>query len=139
MHTTSARFVKLKLSPSYYALFAKGATLWCLLFFVITSNIPLVATPCIFALLYLMMRDNKIGWPIATGAIELRPNQEITVNGQKRVLQSSDTIFRSLFVMLKFSEGEPVIVWRDSFCEADYRYLLVWLKTKREHHAPFKS
>ena len=86
-----------------------------------------------------MMRDNKIGWLIATGAIELRPNQEITVNGQKRVLQSSDTIFRSLFVMLKFSEGEPVIVWRDSFREADYRYLLVWLKTKREHHAPFKS
>ncbi|MEZ9059424.1 protein YgfX [Vibrio pelagius] len=131
MHTTSARFVKLKLSPSYYALFAKGATLWCFLVFIITSNIPLVATLYLFVLLYLLIRDNKIGWPIATGEIELRPNHEIIVNGEKRVFQSSDTIFRSLFVMLKFSEGEPVILWRDSCLEADYRYLLVWLKSKK--------
>ena len=61
----------------------------------------------------------------------MRANQEIVVNGEIRVLQSSDTIFRPLFVMLKFNEGEPVIVWRDSCREADYRYLLVWLKNKK--------
>jgi hypothetical protein len=101
------------------------------LFFVITSNIPLVATLYILVLLYFLIRDNQVGWPIAVGALELRADQEIVVNGEIRVLQSSDTIFRPLFVMLKFSEGEPVIVWRDSCREADYRYLLVWLKNKK--------
>ncbi|WP_373417278.1 protein YgfX [Vibrio sp. D449a] len=131
MHITSARFVKFKLSPSYYALFAKGATLWCLLFFVTISNIPLIATLYIFALLFWLLRDNNVGWSVAVGILELNDNHELLINGERRLVQSSDTVWHSLFVVLKFKQGEPLMIWRDSCRDEDYRQLLVWLKNKK--------
>ncbi|WP_338063295.1 protein YgfX [Vibrio coralliirubri] len=130
-HTTSARFVKLQLNPSYSALFAKGTIFGCLLFFIALSSIPLTASLYCLALMIRLFRSNHVILNSAYGRFDYREDGDIRLNDRTYRLKSVDRIWAQFFVKLQFECGYSVLLWRDSCCEREYRHFLANLQRAR--------
>ncbi|MEZ8035719.1 MULTISPECIES: protein YgfX [Vibrio] len=130
-HTTSARFVKLQLNPSYSALFAKGTIFGCLLFFIVLSSIPLAASLYCLALMIRLFRNNHVTLNSAHGKFDYKEDGDIRLNDRTYRLKSVDKIWAQFFVKLQFECGHSVLLWRDSCCEHEYRHFLANLQRAR--------
>ncbi|MEZ8948882.1 MULTISPECIES: protein YgfX [unclassified Vibrio] len=130
-HTTSARFVKLQLNPSYSALFAKGTIFGCLLFFIVLSSIPLAASLYCLALMIRLFRNNHVILNSVYGRFDYREDGDIRLNDRTYRLKSVDKIWAQFFVKLQFECGHSVLLWRDSCCEREYRHFLANLQRTR--------
>ena len=130
-HTTSARFVKLQLNPSYSALFAKGTIFGCLLFFIVLSSIPLAASLYCLALMIRLFRYNHVILNSAHGRFDYKEDGDIRLNDRTYRLKSVDRIWAQFFIKLQFECGYSVLLWRDSCCEREYRHFLANLQRAR--------
>ncbi|WP_331250767.1 protein YgfX [Vibrio coralliirubri] len=130
-HTTSARFVKLQLNPSYSALLAKGTIFGCLLFFIILSSIPLAASLYCLAIMIRLFRNNHVILNNAYGRFDYKEDGDIRLNDRTYRLKSVDRIWAQFFVKLQFECGYSVLLWRDSCCEREYRHFLANLQRAR--------
>ena len=129
---TSARFVKLQLNPSYFALFAKGTIFGCLLFFIVLSSIPLVVALYCLSLIFSLFRSDHVILNTAHGYFDYKEDGEIRLNDQSYKLKSVDKTWAQFFVKLKFECGHSVLLWRDSCCEREYRHFLTNLQRPHE-------
>ncbi|MFA0078677.1 protein YgfX [Vibrio artabrorum] len=131
LHITSARFVKLQLTPSYSALCTKGTLFGCLLFSIVLSSIPLAASLYCLALLINLFQTNHAILNSAHGCFDYKEDGEIRLNNRTYRLKSVDKIWAQFFVKLQFECGHSVLLWRDSCCEGEYRHFLAHLQRER--------
>ncbi|MFS1921349.1 protein YgfX [Vibrio lentus] len=129
---TSARFVRLQLTPSYSALFAKGTIFGCLLFFIVFSSIPLVASLYCLYLMIALFKTDAVVVNAAQGCFDYKLDGEVRLNDQPYVLKTVDKVWAQFFVKLSFECGHSVLLWRDSCDEREYRYFLANLQRARE-------
>ncbi|WP_332411735.1 protein YgfX [Vibrio gigantis] len=127
-HTTSARFVKLQLNPSHFALLTKGTVFGCLLFFIVASSIPLAASLYCLSLMIRLFRNNHMILNSAYGRFDYKEDGDVRLNGRTYRLKSVDKIWAQFFVKLQFECGYSVLLWRDSCCEREYRHFLAHLQ-----------
>ncbi|CAH6842606.1 conserved hypothetical protein [Vibrio chagasii] len=130
-HTTSARFVKLQLNPSYFALLTKGTVFGCLLFFIVVSSIPLAVSLYCLYLTFNLFRANHMLITSAQGGLDYKDDGEVRLNGCTYSLKSVDQIWAQFFVKLQFECGHSVLLWRDSCQEQEYRHFLANLQRIR--------
>ncbi|MFA0054526.1 protein YgfX [Vibrio echinoideorum] len=128
---TSARFVKLQLNPSYFALFAKGTVFGCLLFVTVFSSIPLVVALYCLSLIINLFITNHVILNSAQGRFDYKEDGEIRLNDQRYILKSVDKIWAQFFIKLKFECGHSVLIWRDSCHDREYRHFLANLQRER--------
>ncbi|WP_363318240.1 protein YgfX [uncultured Vibrio sp.] len=131
LHTTSARFVKLQLSPSYSALFVKGTVFGCLLFLIVLSSVPLAVSLYCLMLIIHLFKTNHVIVNSAHGRFDYQEDGEVRLNDQRYFLKSVDTIWAQFFVKLRFRCGHSVLLWRDSCREREYRHFLAHIQ--RQH------
>ncbi|MEZ8632852.1 protein YgfX [Vibrio lentus] len=129
---TSARFVRLQLNPSYSALFAKGTIFGCLLFFIVFSSIPLVASLYCLYLMIALFKTDAVVVNAAQGCFDYKLDGEVRLNDQHYVLKTVDKVWAQFFVKLSFECGHSVLLWRDSCDEREYRHFLANLQRARE-------
>ncbi|WP_315973285.1 protein YgfX [Vibrio gigantis] len=127
-HTTSARFVKLQLNASHFALLTKGTVFGCLLFFIVASTIPLAASLYCLSLMTRLFRNNHMILNSAYGRFDYKEDGDVRLNGRTYRLKSVDKIWAQFFVKLQFECGYSVLLWRDSCCEREYRHFLAHLQ-----------
>ncbi|WP_345772733.1 protein YgfX [Vibrio sp. Isolate31] len=130
-HTISARFVKLQLNPSHFALLTKGTVFGCLLFFIVVSSIPLAVSLYCLYLSFNLFRANHMLITSAQGRFDYKDDGEIQLNDQLYKLKSVDQIWAQFFIKLQFECGHSVLLWRDSCQEQEYRHFLANLQRMR--------
>ncbi|WP_308736832.1 protein YgfX [Vibrio chagasii] len=127
-HTTSARFVKLQLNPSYFALLTKGTVFGCLLFFIVVSSIPLAVSLYCLYLTFNLLRANHMLITSAQGCLDYKDDGVVRLNGSTYSLKSVDQVWAQFFIKLQFECGHSVLLWRDSCQEQEYRHFLANLQ-----------
>ncbi|CAH7222693.1 conserved hypothetical protein [Vibrio chagasii] len=130
-HTTSARFVKLQLNPSHFALLTKGTVFGCLLFFIVVSSIPLAVSLYCLYLSFNLFCANHMLITSAQGRFDYKGDGEVRLNDQLYKLKSVDQIWAQFFITLRFECGHSVLLWRDSCQDQEYRHFLANLQRMR--------
>ncbi|WP_425445086.1 protein YgfX [Vibrio xiamenensis] len=128
--TTSARSVNLYATPSFQALIVQWVILQLAISVLTINGFPLIVSVCLLCLFISVLFQRKLLPTPLHGVIDLDSNQ-FRIGKHQYYYQRCDVSFHTWLVIFELKSGEKVCIWRDSVCDADYRHLLVMLRTQK--------
>ena len=127
-HTTSARFVNLKVNTSLYAQIANQLLLLGCVWAVICSDIPLVLSTYLLLLIIRCQMQGGFVVPSACGGWYLHRDGTVRNDKQTSTITSVDVSAAAFKVTFELVSGEKVTIWRDSCEDVAYRQLCLILR-----------
>ncbi|MDE5178558.1 protein YgfX [Vibrio fluvialis] len=123
---TSAKCVKLHLTPSYNARVVAAMVFGCVLWALLLSPIPLVVTLLIIGMGMALPMQQWLT-PALCGNVEIDFSGSVQIGDERYAISRVQYLFAFAFIVME-GQGRRWLLWRDSCPEREYRQLLVRLK-----------